>query len=224
MKNIAAHIAAAVLAMAASSQASADAVTFTGFAHGSESVNYTLNGSGPAAVSAGGFTTILNGGSSFTSYCVDLAQSISFGTTYTDYFPVGGAHVFANSHAYADLSRLYAVAGQAGDSAHAAAFQIAAWEIAYETAATYALGSGAATFSGGSADTSGALGLASGWLMALGNAGPGPGIGVLDSAGHQDVIYAPVPEPSSIMLMVAGLAAMGTIARRRRTAADKAAA
>ena len=44
------------------------------------------------SVSAGGFTTILNGGPSFESYCVDLYQNIAFGAPpYTEYASVGRA-------------------------------------------------------------------------------------------------------------------------------------
>jgi hypothetical protein len=39
---------------------------------------------------------------------------------------------------------------------------------------------------------------------------------VIESPEHQDVIFAPVPEPSTYMLMVAGLLATGEISRRRR--------
>ena len=78
----------------------------------------------------------------------------------------------------------------------------------------YALGSGAASFSGGSA-AGGALGLASTWLSGLGN-DAGRSISVIESADHQDVIFAPVPEPSSYMLMLAGLLATVEISRRKR--------
>lgn len=211
------RLAAVLCVVGAASQAHADNVTFTGFAHGSETVNYSLNSGGTSTgVSAGGFTTLIqNGGPSFTSYCVDLAETISFGTLYTGYSSVGAGHVFANSDAYADLSRLYAVAGPIFDSAHEAAFQIAVWEIAYETAATYGLGSGVARFSGG---TAASLGFASSWLTAIGSASGGPSINVLDRRGSQDVIYAPVPEPSTVALMFAGFIGMATMARRRKAA------
>ena len=122
---------------------------------------------------------------------------------------------FANNRAYADLGRLYANAGVVDTSVEEAAFQIAVWEIAYETTpGAYALGSGAASFSGGSA-AGGALGLAATWLTGLGN-GAGRSISVIESADHQDVIFAPVPEPSTYMLMVAGLLATVEVSRRKR--------
>ena len=210
------RLVAAVCAFGALSTAHADDVTFTGFAHGSESVNYSLNsGASSTGVAAGGFTTVLNGGPSFTSYCIDLAETISFGTLYTNYTPVGSGHAFANSDAFVDLGRLFAVAGSVLDSAHEAAFQIAAWEIAYETGATYGLDSGVARFAGGSAANA-ALGIASTWLTAVAGASGGVAVEVLDRRGSQDVIYAPVPEPSTVALMLAGFVGMATVARRRK--------
>jgi hypothetical protein len=207
--------------LAVSGQARADDVTFTGFAHGSETVAFTLlapNAAASGSVNAGGFATVLNGGPSFVSYCVDLYQHISFGTLYPEYTAPGTSHVFSNDRAYADLGRLYSTAGTVDNSVEEAAFQIAAWEIAYETASgPYDLSGGSARFSGGSAASSGALGLASTWLGALGS-GTGPGIEVIESREHQDVIFAPVPEPSSVMLMLAGLAATAGVARTRRRA------
>ncbi len=195
-----------------------DNVTFPGFAHGSETVAFSItapNAVASGTVSAGGFATILNGSPSFVTYCVDLYQHISFGTLYSDYTAPGSTHIFANNRAYADLGRLYANAGVVDTSIEEAAFQIAVWEIAYETTpGAYALGSGAASFSGGSA-AGGALGLAATWLSGLGN-DAGRSISVIESTDHQDVIFAPVPEPSSYMLMLAGLLATVEISRRKR--------
>jgi len=202
--------------------ARAENVTFTGFAHGSETVSFSLvapNAVASGSVNAGGFATVLNGGPSFVSYCVDLYQHISFGTLYPEYTAPGTTHVFANNRAYADLGRLYANAGVVDTAVEEAAFQIAVWEIAYETTpGAYLLGSGAASFSGGTAATSGALALAGTWLGGLGN-GAGRSISVIESPDHQDVIYAPVPEPSTYMLMLAGLLATVEISRRKRTQA-----
>ena len=200
--------------------ARADDVTFTGFAHGSQTVAFSLiapNAAGSGTVNAGGFATILNGSPTFVSYCVDLYQHIAFGTLYPEYSAPGTTHVFANNRAYGDIGRLYANAGVVDTAVEEAAFQIAVWEIAYETTpGAYALGSGAASFSGGTAASSGALGLASTWLLGLGS-GEGRAISVIESREHQDVVFAPVPEPSTYMLMVAGLLATVEISRRKRT-------
>jgi PEP-CTERM motif len=207
--------AAAVLAITAHAQA--DTGSFSGFANGSQSVNFSLTSPNVAvsgSASAGGFLMSYNSGTSFETYCVDLYQHIAFGETYTDYGTPGTSHTFANANAYTDLSRLYARAGVVNNSVTEAAFQIAVWEIAYETTGAYNLGLGSATFGGGSADSSGALTLASTWLSTLGAAGPG--ISVIESSGHQDMIYAPVPEPETYALLLGGLGAMGFVARRRR--------
>jgi hypothetical protein len=202
--------------LAAASCPAGAAVTFTGFAHGSETVQYTLSGSNAArsgSAAAGGFSTMVDGGPTFESYCVDLYQTISFGTPYADYTGPITTHGFSNSKAYTDLSRLYARAGSVANSVAEAAFQIAVWEIAYEKSSNaYDLGTGDAVFFGGTAAT-GALGLASTWLTSL--AGAGPDVQVLESRSHQDVIFAaPVPEPETYALFLAGLAAVGFMSRR----------
>src|SRR5437764_8668310 len=132
----------AIACVLAATQARAEDVTFAGFAHGSETVDFalsypdaSLNRSG--STSAGGFLTVLNGGPAFESYCVDLYQYISFGTTYHDYTLPGTTHVFTNASDYADLSKLYARAGVVDTSMKEAAFQIAAWEIAFDTSTVY---------------------------------------------------------------------------------------
>ena len=155
-------LAAAIVAFAP--QALADTVVFSGFDHGSQTVTATLSGANPALtrfVSAGGFLTTLNGGPSFESYCVDLYQNIAFGTPYSDsHNPPGATHVFTNPNAYTDLGRLFANVGPVLDAQHEAAFQIAVWEIAYESGPSYDLTMGSASFSGGTAASSGALGIA----------------------------------------------------------------
>ena len=200
--------------------AHAENVTFSGFADGSKSVNYKLsapNISVQGSANAGGFDTSVNGGASFVSYCIDLYQTIGFNTPYNGYSEVlGSAYNFANTNANSDLAKLFSAGHLVNDSKTSAAFQIAVWEIAYESSGLYDLSSGAAKFSGGSAGTSGALTLASGWLASLASVAD-VDIHVLKSGQHQDMVYAaPVPEPSTYALMLAGLAGVGFVARRRR--------
>ena len=218
MRHFALSLIGSAAALAFALPAQADSVSFPGFSHGSETVTFTVsapNVNKTEAVNAGGFSTILNGGPSFTTYCVDLYQTINFGAApYTEYTGPDTSHLFTNNRAYTDLGRLYATAGAVTTAVQEAAFQIAVWEIAYEDSATpYNLSSGSASFSGGTAASSGALGLASNWLTHL--ASSGPAITVLQSSLHQDVIYAPVPEASTLAMMVAGLLGLGALTRRR---------
>lgn len=216
MRHLALSLIGSAVALAFALPAQADTVKFPGFSHGSETVTFTVSSPNAAkteSVYAGGFSTILNGGPSFTTYCVDLYQTINWNTNYPEYTGPDTTHVFANSNAYTDLGRLYATAGAVTTAKEEAAFQIAVWEIAYETTGSYNLSSGSASFSGGTAASSGALMLASSWLNNL--AASGPSIAVLESPQHQDVIYAPIPEPSTMAMMLAGLLGLGGLARRR---------
>ena len=210
--------------LASAAPAFAADVEFTGFADGYQTVNVAL--SAPNAVinelaAAGGLSTTLNGGASFTTYCVDLYESISFGTTYPNYSVVAGAaHAFANLLANSDIGKLYAQGNPIVGATAQAAFQIAVWEIAYETSGSYSLATGSAQFTGGTADSSGALDLAGTWLSALPFVASGYELKVLESIserdlpGHQDVVFA-VPEPSTYALMLGGLLGIGFVVRRR---------
>ena len=52
--------------------------------------------------------------------------------------------------------------------------------------------------------------MASGWLTSLGAAGPASRA---RERQHQDVIYAPVPEPETYAMLLAGLAAWVRVTR-----------
>jgi hypothetical protein len=204
-------LAASVVLSASHAQASV--VQFQGFAHGSEYVEYSLSSSAYQGTQAGGFNVLLNGSKNITTYCVDLLQHINLSGTYNDYTQVSGsAHLFANSRANDDIGRLFTSAGAlVHDATTEAAFQLAVWELAYETDTNYGLSDGIAKFHG----SVGAVGFANNWLSQLGSRNS-VSLQVLESRSFQDQVFANrVPEPSSAALIAAAMLGLGAVQRRR---------
>ena len=222
MTHLLHRLAAAALLAGSALAAHADNVQFIGYANGSANINYNIV-STPSptvgTVGAGGFSTKLNGGATFVSFCIDLYQTLSFGAPIAGYTQVDGSlYPFTNLNADADLSRLFTAYGAVAtaSSTNSAAFQTAVWEIAYETALVpYNLATGNAQFTGDAA----ALAQASAWLGALGTLDKVT-ITALANPTRQDVLFStPVPEPGTYALLAAGLAALGFTSRKRRAQA-----
>jgi len=209
-------------------QAHATLVEFQGFANGSRTVNFALSSPNVATsgfTQAGGFTALVDNTKTVTTYCVDLYEYLSFGTAYTNYNLVDGSlHAFRNTRADADIGKLFSAGHLVNTATTQAAFQIAVWELAFETDTTYDVTSGAARFFGGSAaDSGGSLSMATDWLSQLNSVTNTSDVQVLESIsqrdipGHQDQVFVNrVPEPSSVMLAVAALLGLGVVTRQRK--------
>lgn len=168
--------------------------------------------SGPA----GEFTGTLNG-NSFLTYCTDLFQTFSPGTTYTDYTVVDGVTAWGAAKSL-DLDRAvsnFMAFGTPHNATESAAAQAIIWEIIYETPATdydLATGNFKATSSDGATQA-----LLSGINWAALPATPVTyHVDQLFSRSHQDfLVITAVPEPETYAMMLAGLGLMGVIGRRR---------
>jgi hypothetical protein len=170
------------------------------------------NFSGPA----GQFKGLLNG-NSFVTYCTDLLQSFAFDTLYNNYSVVSGVTAWGATKAN-DLNKLMSAAINAGvpvNAAESAAIQAAVWEVLYETSGTYDLGAGSFTATSSDLATQGSINSVN-WAGIM--AGPVTHtVDQLYSRENQDfLVITQIPEPGTYALMLAGLAAVVGVARRRR--------
>jgi hypothetical protein len=212
--------AAATLAMGA---AAADTVRITGLTYGYASIDTTLTG-----YVATGQMQGQHNGASFTTYCTDVFENVYLNTTYSDYFVAANGSTYGFTHQQADLlGRLYTVADNGTTSRvdttnESVAFQLAVWELLYETSGSYNVTGGNFYAQGGGNSTQRSL--ANSWLASAASLVDSQfsvarlaSVATPNSAGHQDLILVgAVPEPSSYVLMLAGLSAVGFVVRRRR--------
>lgn len=193
----------------------------------------------------GGFNVTVNGTDSFAAYCTELFQHISIGQTYTDYTRVTNAPDYkwstgapgingwdpARANAINErIGQLWAYAGatygltgvpgtnNATNQANSTALQWAIWNVVYDT--DNSLSSGNFTITANSSNQS-IFNMANAMLTQSANYGFRYNLDVLRAAGRQDQLITdgvrtPVPEPGTYAMMLAGLSAVGFVARRRR--------
>lgn len=188
---------------------------------------------------------IVANGQTFSTYCIDLATGVNNNTFNltsdpaavpnppTASSPTGtltdASAGYAGKSKVSALSQLFSKHYNAGSSSGVfhAAFQIAIWEIIFETTAgNKTLAGGTTTISGSAGDAAAAVTMAQGWLNGLYN---GPEYQLADflfltapftgqTAANQDQIYynppaggptpLPIPVPASVLgggVLLAGL-------------------
>jgi hypothetical protein len=202
----------------------ADPFKATGFAVGSQSITLTdppplYNGS----VSAGAFN--LNPPAGEIAYCIDLAQTISFGTLYYDYTKSSlAADGVLSSLRKGEIAQLFHgfYTTSLLSSKNSAAFQLALWEIVFETGSSLDV-DGAHSATRGTTYATGpdapdtVIGIADAWLAGLGAFSTDTtGLYTYRSPEHQDqIVYHRTPEPPTLIILGAGLGLIAFLARRR---------
>jgi len=216
-------MAVALAGLFAAQPAAADTLTFNGFSNGSVAATIYNTpspvGGNPTSVAAGGFSmTNATAGGTFQAWCVDIFSWMVSSTNYT--FTTGAAlSTLYTSTQITALERLASnnLASVTSNPTNSAAFQLAAWEIVNERSGTYNVSNG--NFYANSA----AAATANSMLSNLGSATPTMTLSVWKESTYptQDLaVFAPVPEPQTYAMMLAGLGLMGFVARRRQQMLD----
>jgi hypothetical protein len=232
MLSLSKPLAGGALVLAATLAPSAHALTYTlnylGYNQSPAETAY-VNLQGPApgpfagTYGAGAFTFTAApdptppgvAGPSFIAYCVELLESL--GSNVPGYNALSGlSSYFSSATVRNDIARLFDVgyADSLTSAAKSAGFQMALWEVIYESSGSYSLTSGKFIADGSNAaDAAGA-----GYLSALAAAGVGSQqFTIWQKAGAQDYIQVGgtqrVPEPATFALV---LVVFGLVVARRR--------
>lgn len=207
-----------LLALLATLAASANAGTITAHYNGLYSQGATVN---QDSVFAGNVSTVTfewtrtdtpgpgvdnTLSSPFRAYCIEIVQNVSGNTDYTYNVVSASAHGFSPLQEIL-LGRLWAsYQSSVVDSTSSAAFQLAVWELAFDSGADLSVGDFTAS------DPSASIMLAQGWLSAISSnsysGGQAP-ISVLEHPSAQDQL---VPTPGSLALLATG----GVLSARRK--------
>lgn len=209
-------------------------IRLDGFAYGYAAVDTSAQagfigaGEFSGQITRNGLTT------SILTYCTDIYQGFSFGTTYNNYELVatGSTHGFTTRQESL-LGKLYTLAGAQVDTTNeSAAFQLAVWEIVTESSSSLnVLGGSSLNLLGGSfyleqgASTT-QRNLANTWLAAIDSTSAAKNFTAqrLYSATNQDFVIftarppadsASVPAPGTLALLGLALAQLALVVRRK---------
>jgi hypothetical protein len=214
-------VAVAVAGLFAAQPALADTLTYNGSWNGLGYGSATITSLSPAlteGVPAGAIAmtnTTPNPDVSFQAWCVDIFHTLASSSSYT---LQNATSFYASDPGKATaLSELASHSlSSVTNTTNSAAFQLAVWEIVNETSGHgYSLTGGNFRASSESAVINAAnsmLGNLSGPITLTAN------VWAQNTPGStQDlVVFAPVPEPETYAMMLAGLGLMGFVARRRK--------
>jgi PEP-CTERM motif len=196
-------------------------VRMTGFSQGHAVANVSMDDAGNIGV--GQLKGTLDG-TSFLTYCTDLFQSFQWNRDYTyTYAGTDTANGLTGSQADR-LGKLYTIAGDVTNTQESVAFQLAVWELLYDTPPANVLTGNFQRISGG---TSAQLALANDWLtdvMAPSTTSAFHAQRIHSSIAQDFVVFtakpqpnrliSDVPEPAGIALVGLALAAMVAVHRR----------